>query len=204
MRMRPSVLSIISRQHSETALQQPTAKCKRKSAAMRETDATGRATIIACSVQKAAVVENSSLIMGLGGGGGGGAADGRQGRRRRQRLRKDYISFVSALGRRSVGPPKRREGERPNYQRRTKTSRGKREDWRRIQILPTPTVDWRLACLTGWREAWWKGEGGRQTGRRHRQGVRPNLQRDRLWGCEMSAIPTNYKCDKLMSQGCRL
>ena len=42
---------------------------------MRETDAIGSATIIACSVQKAAVVENSSLIMGLGGGDGG-AADG--------------------------------------------------------------------------------------------------------------------------------
>ena len=71
--------------------------------------------IIARSVQKAAAVENSSLIMGLGShrprreGGGGGCE------------RITFRSFVSALGRPSdldgrtgKGPPKRGEGEREN------------------------------------------------------------------------------------------
>ena len=60
----------------------------------------------------------------------------RRRRRRRRRPRKDYISFVSALGRRLEGTKdgrtakkkggREREREQ-NYQRRTKTSRGERE-----------------------------------------------------------------------------
>ena len=123
--------------------------------------------MIARSVQKAAAVENSSLIMGLGshrprrtrtaegslhGGGGGGGCE--------------RITFRSFLplgarwtytdGRRRVRQREERGGgeREQNYQRRTKTSRGKRGDWRRIQIL--------LLC----RKEAWKREGEGETDRR--------------------------------------
>ena len=84
-----------------------------------------------------------------GGGGGGGCCE-----------RITFRSFLPLGARRTCtdgrkGPPKRGEGEREqNYQRRTKTSRGKRGDWRRIQIL--------LLC----RKEAWKKEGEGETDRR--------------------------------------
>ena len=118
--------------------------------------------IIARSVQKAAAVENSSLIMGLGSHrprrtepctGEEEAAAAAKGLH--------FVRFCPwasvGLGRTDgKGPPKRGEGREreQNYQRRTKTSRGKRGDWRRIQIL--------LLC----RKEAWKKEGEGETDRR--------------------------------------
>ena len=82
--------------------------------------------------------------MGLGSGsdeGGGGGGGGPE--------RITFRSFLPLGGgwreRRTDGPPKRREEERERERTKLSTpdknvERGEREDWRRIQILPTPTA----------------------------------------------------------------
>ena len=151
----------------------------------------------------------------------------RRTRRRRRRLRKDYISFVSALGRcgarrsdgRTDGPPKRRERERERE--RTKLSTPDKNVERKERRLASNTNTTYSYCrleacwlLDGreeerrpkGREAW-KVERGRQTDRPMTRTTHNAYdydqvckKADRLWGYEMSAIPANYRWMPIKSQ----
>ena len=151
---------------------------------MRETDRDRPSSpALFCSVQKAAVVENSSLIMGLasgsggrspvgiggGGGGGGGSSE-----------RITFRSFLP-LGGAAVGWEDGRTAKKERERERTKLSTPDKNVERKERRLASNTNTTYSYCrLEAWtggrRKAGRKGgrrgrwrEGDRQTGRRHGQ-----------------------------------